>query len=94
MENKPTILFNFDIDFFADEVEMKGYCDGVTVTLPNMFKYNVCFYDPVRLKQDIDDELYIAIPNLIIITDVTKQNMEKAIYESWKDGFFNNIKPL
>ena len=92
MEIKPAIFFDFDVKFYGDEIEMKGYCDNVEVILPDRSKYRVCFYDPVRLKQDIEEEIYIDIPNLIVILTVTEKNMERAVYRAWEDGFFNNLK--
>ena len=91
MEVKPILHFDFDIILHDDEIMTKGYCRGFVV-LPDFSKYKVCFYDSVRLGQDLKDENYIAEPGLIIINEVTKANMEYAIYELWLDGFFDEIK--
>ena len=93
MNSKPIISFEFDIDYYGDMIEMKGYCDNVRVKLPNAYTYKLCFYDPIRLKQDIESEIFIAIPNLIVILTVTKANIENAVYNAWKGGFFDNLKP-
>lgn len=94
MEIKPIISFNFDIEHYEDEIRMKGYCNDLIVTLPDFSKYTLVFYDPVRLKQDLEDEGYIAEVGLIVIPEVTKEDMEKTIYSLWLDGFFEKLKPI
>jgi hypothetical protein len=41
------------------------------------------FYDPVRLRQEIEDDLQRGSvffePNLVVVPSVTRQNMEKAV---------------
>jgi hypothetical protein len=94
MEIKPILSFDFDIVFYEDEIRMKGYCGNVIVTLPDYLRYRVCFYDPVRLQQDLTDETYIAEPGLIVINELTKNNMEKAVCEIWLEGYFDQFKPV
>ncbi|MET0638336.1 MAG: hypothetical protein ABWZ25_20055 [Chitinophagaceae bacterium] len=94
MEVKPILSFGFDISLYEDEVKMKGYCNDILVILPDFTKFKVCFYDPIRLSQDLEDEGYIAEPGLIVIKDVTRSNMERTVYELWLDGFFDSLMPL
>ena len=94
MEAKPILNFGFDINLYEDEVKMKGYCNDLFVILPDLSKFRVCFYDPIRLGQDVADEGYIAESGLIVINDVTKNNMENAVYKLWLDGYFEGLKPL
>ncbi|TFF30395.1 hypothetical protein [Mucilaginibacter psychrotolerans] len=94
MENKPVLDFEFDIELYEEEIRSKGFCDNVRVTLPNNLMYKVCFYDPVRLQQDIQDEHYIAIPGLLIVQEITLEGMKKLVYILFSSGYFNNLKPL
>jgi hypothetical protein len=94
MDIKPIISFGFDIALYETEVKMKGYCNDLFVMLPDLSKFKVCFYDPIRLGQDVADEAYIGEAGLIVINDVTKDNMENAVYKLWLDGFFEGLKPL
>jgi hypothetical protein len=94
MDNKPNIFFEFDINLYEDEIRMKGYCNNVYVILPNKMKYKVCFYDPVRLQQDIEDEEYIAETGLIIVKDVTLFNMDSTVNKLWITGYFESLKPI
>lgn len=93
-EDSPKLFFDFDIERYGEEIEMKGYCDNVTVQLPNMLNYKICFYDPVRLSQDIEAEIFIAIPHLIIVTSLAKENMEHAVYKAWKAHYFDTLRHL
>lgn len=91
MDIKPILCFEFDIKEYQDEIKMKGYCNGSYVILPGSTKFKVIFYDPIRLAQDIIDEGYIAHPGLIVINEVTIENMEMAVYGLWLDGFFESF---
>lgn len=61
-----------------DEYEtlLRGYRSHVVAELEDGSKYRVTFYDPVRLKQVLDDEVaagmpFFAEPGLIIVSEVT-----------------------
>lgn len=94
MEDNPNIFFDFDIKLYEHEVKMKGYCSNVHVVFRDGTKYLVCFYDPVRLQQDIAYDGFIAEPGLIIIEDVTLVNMEKAVLALFKTRYFESLKPV
>jgi hypothetical protein len=94
VEIKPLLLFGFDIDAYENEIIDKGYCSDVHVVLPDFSKFKICFYDLARLSQSLEDEKYIAEPGLIILPQLSKKNMELAVFECWLDGFFDNLKPI
>ena len=94
MEVKPTLSYSFDIAVYEEEVKKKGYCNDVIVTLSDHSKYKVCFYDPIRLAQDLEEENYIAEPGLIIIEEVSVKNIENAIHELWLGGYSEQVKPI
>ncbi len=71
---------DFD-DYYAWEVEEKGVftraiasCDGREVP--------ITFYDPVRLAQDIEEEIrargFFADRNVVVLERVTRENMRAA----------------
>ena len=70
--SEPVLTFDDDFDERAAfEVELKGYYSLARVCLPDGARFRVCFYDPVRLSQDLEDEVKsgavcIAEPGLII----------------------------
>lgn len=94
MENKPVLDFEFDIELYEEEIRSKGFCDNVHVTLPNNLMYKVCFYDSVRLQQDIQDEHYIAIPGLLIVQEITLEGMKELVSILFSSDYFDNLKPL
>jgi|SRR5580704_4082869 hypothetical protein len=77
------LLLDLPNDDFVDEVlwEAKGYFPGAQLTVSGK-RYDLMFYDPVRLRQDVESELergeVFFEPNLVIIQSVTRANMERA----------------
>jgi len=95
----------FDLEFeggFCDRDEQEardaGYRGGVTVSLGPGRRYSVTFYDPVRLAQDLATEksagaACIAEPGMIVVPEVTKENMRMAVEQLVGEGFFETLKP-
>jgi hypothetical protein len=77
--------FSFDLPrgFVDDEMlwKAKGYFPGARLTVSGK-QYDLMFYDPVRLRQDIESELdhagLLFEPNPVIIQSVTRANMERG----------------
>jgi hypothetical protein len=95
----PKLVFEgvFD-DREAMETRDRGYRSHVWVEFANGDRYAVVFYDAVRLQQDLMDEVsrgnpYIAEAGLIVLSEVTRQNMETAIRQLAEEGFFDSIRP-
>lgn len=90
---------NWSLDLpndFADyewEVEAKGWFEA-RLTAEGL-KYQLRFYDPARLRQQIDDELgrerAFFEPNLIIVQFVTRANMEHAVRRLVESGQLVNF---
>jgi hypothetical protein len=81
------------------EVERKGWLQGVQVELPNGSTYPLFFYDPVRLAQDFEAEstegrCVLAEPGLVVISEVTRPNIVRAVEELCQRGYFNHLRPL
>ena len=92
METTPKLIFkSTEIDDF--DSEMKGYRNDVFVKLPDGNLFEVFFYDPVRLVQDMGKGPYISQPGLIIVNTVNKVAMENAVIDLWKKGFFKYFNP-
>ena len=72
----------------------KGWLDGVKVIKDNGKQYILSFYDPIRLTQDLEEEIEmgkagIIEKGLIVIKEVTKENIEKAIEQADREGYFD-----
>ncbi|MBP6632801.1 MAG: hypothetical protein KBG28_17695 [Kofleriaceae bacterium] len=71
---------------FDDYLWFERSCKGwfkLPVTLGDR-RYEVCFYDPTRLGQDIAAEfeggsLFFCERNVIVVPEVTRANMDAAI---------------
>ena len=77
-----SLVFPQGFDDYASEVESKGWFAEATLTFLGK-KHWMTFYDPVGLRQEIEDELQRGSvffePNLVVVPSVTRQNMEKAV---------------
>ena len=78
----PRLLLPADFDDYGWEVESKGvFSDGAVALGDHDVK--VTFYDPERLKQDIESDLardpYVAFERLVVVESVTLENMEQAV---------------
>lgn len=77
-----SLVFPEGFDDYAFEVEAKGWFLGATFAFLGK-KHRMTFYDPVRLRQAIEKELQRGSvffePNLVVVSSVTRQNMEKAV---------------
>jgi hypothetical protein len=83
----------------AVESEQRGYFGIAVVELPTGLRVRVCFYDPVRLAQDLasvqeSGEVCIAEPGLIVIPAVTLEYMQQAVQRLHAKGYFNAFTPL
>ncbi len=85
-------------DYFDEEapiIESKGWFADVLVEW-NGQSYRPMFYDPIRLGQEIADELargvvFFREPNLVVVDQVTRGHMEAAITALVGNGF--NLVP-
>jgi hypothetical protein len=96
---KPELIFEGGFDEReALECRDRGYRSHVCVKFSNGECYPVVFYDPVRLQQDLEGEAkmgnpFIAEPGLIVLPEVTLDNMNKAVWQLAENGFFESLRP-
>jgi len=64
------------------EIESKGWYQGA-ILMTGGKKYQLTFYDPVRLNEDIqydiENQCVFFEKNLVVISVVNKKNMEMAL---------------
>jgi len=84
-----------------DEYEMpvKGFRTDVLAEFSDGSRYRLAFYDPTRLAQDLECEVlegkvHLTEPGLIILREVTRENMERAVIELHGDGYFETLRPI
>lgn len=93
-----TVIFTDDTELAEYEAVNKGYRNDVFVKIQEDY-FNLRVYDIVRLKQDFESEVeeygyYSAEPNLVLVTEVTKDNVLKIISQLYEDGYFNHLKSV
>ncbi|MDX6704553.1 MAG: hypothetical protein QOK16_749 [Solirubrobacteraceae bacterium] len=77
----------------------RGYVGHASVRTAPDATYKVTFYDTVRLPQDLEYEIQtgrmcIADPGLIVLPEVTLENMETAVRHLFEEGYFDDLKSL
>ena len=74
-----------DYGEYAWEVEAKGVFWGASVAAGER-QTPVTFYDPVRLRQDVDEELgagrVFGASRLLVVERVTVENMQAAVSQA------------
>ncbi|MEN6370788.1 MAG: hypothetical protein ABFD64_02135 [Armatimonadota bacterium] len=83
---------------FIDEMPDKGYISDAMVIGEDGTKYPVSFFDPVRLTQELEccvklGQPYFTEPGIIVLPEVTMENILHAVDELGKEGFFEHTKP-
>jgi hypothetical protein len=81
------------------EIQQKGWFEQALVQLPDGSIVPVCFWDPVRLSQDLETDLKlggvcISEPGMIVIPQVTVGNMKAAVEELYRKGYFHRLRSL
>ena len=75
------LVFPEDFDDYGWEVEAKGWFEGAILSASGK-RYRLHFFGPGRLRQEIEDELrergVFFEPNLVVVSSVTRANMERA----------------
>lgn len=92
MNLKIKLHFKSSLDDF--ETEAKGYRNDVFIEVPTGEIYEVFFYDPVRLSQDLGNGEYLSRPGLIVLNCVNKKSIINSVTELWEKGYFNYFKPV
>jgi hypothetical protein len=83
----------------ASEARDRGYLSHVLVEVDGRDLYPVFFYDPIRLRQDLEASAktgrpYVADPGMIVLPDITIEAMEAAVRGLCAEGFFKHLVPV
>lgn len=100
MSAYPKIWFKYGNDP-RDELEanQRGCCDDIRVELQDGRQFELVVYDTTRLVQDIDrlaecGQMYFAEPTMIVVPEVTTENINKTVRALLAVGYFDRILPL
>lgn len=91
---EPKIIFEDDTELAGFEALNKGY-RGVIVKVDKKV-YKVYVTSMIRLQQDFETEIqdsgyYLSEPNMIIVKETTKQEIEDTIIRMFKCKYFERI---
>ena len=80
------------------EARDRGYLSHVMVKVDDHL-YPIYFYDPVRLRQDLEESAkhgspILAEPGMIVLPEITLDAMENAVQLLCQQGFFDHFVPL
>ena len=89
------IKYKHDTEYDNFEAYEKGYRLD-TVVIIGEKEYNLYIIDIGRLYQDVnadfkDNGVYITDPNMVIVKEVTKKEIEKTISKLYISGYFNRL---
>lgn len=89
-----TLKWPEDFEAYSGEIESKGWFVGLEIVIEEKTLRPV-FYDPVRLSQDVDEEIstagFFLEPCLIVVRQVTRETIERTVAELAKSGGFNRF---
>src|SRR5207253_3137929 len=86
---------------WRSELEMtdKGYFPGPFVDFADGSSYELFFYDPVRLSQELDMVATRGVPviaeiNMVVVPEVTPAAIQAAVEHLVRQGYFRHLKPV
>jgi hypothetical protein len=93
----PWIVYPFELDERAIfEMPLKGWVRARVETAPGEW-YELHFYDPVRLAQELHDIVEAGDPcfterGLVVLPEVTPENVERAVQYLSQTQFFLHLR--
>ncbi|HZF52542.1 MAG TPA: hypothetical protein VE093_28000 [Polyangiaceae bacterium] len=84
---------------WEEECVFKGWLAGVKVRIEDDRVYALTFVDIHRLAQMLDDQVatglaHYAEPGLVIVTELTRSNIEASIPHLVSEHFFDALCPI
>ena len=69
------------------------------VELEDGSRYEVFFYDPVRLAQDLQMDAengrpYIAEPGMIVVPEISEESIRLAVMRLHNADWFDHLQPM
>jgi hypothetical protein len=77
------------------ETPARGYLDIVVVLRGE--RHPLSFFDPVRLRQEVEDDIKrgkASFAGLVVVQQVTTENVRRAVDELVREGFFHSLRPI
>ncbi|GGI17965.1 hypothetical protein [Gottfriedia solisilvae] len=95
---KISIYFSDDSELAEYESVSKEYRNDIFVDVSGEV-FNIRAYTILRLQQDfeteIEDEGYFSVePNLVLVSDTSRQSICQIIRKLYEQKYFNELKPI
>jgi hypothetical protein len=96
----PTLRFARQFtDLDELEARNRGYLSHVLADLGDGRLFPLFFYDPVRLRQDLEERAkhnnaFIADPGMVVVQEISLKVMQQVIEQLHEEGFFDHIVPV
>lgn len=95
-ETEMRITYENDTELAAIEARDRGFRPGVIVE-KNGKKFKLFVISIDRLQRDVDREMqcsgyYLSEPNIVIVKDVTKEEIEKTVLHLSKNEYFEQLE--
>ena len=92
------IIYQDDTKLAEFEALNKGYRKDVIIKI-GIKKYKVYITSMIRLQQDFETEFedvgyYYSEPNMVIVKDVTKEEISKTINQLYECKFFERLDKM
>ena len=92
------IIYETDTELAELDAEMRGYRGDVIVEIGSK-KYKLYITSMIRLRQDFDRSreyygYYCAEPNMLLVEDVTREEIEKVIKAAFEEKYFEKLDRL
>ena len=89
------IIYEDDTELAALKAIERGYRSDVIVEVGEK-KYKVCIMSMIRLQQEFKEErqyygYYCANPNMLLVEDATKEEIEKVIKAAFEEKYFEKL---
>ncbi len=97
--NSFVVIFPDGYDAYVEhEHYCKGFLGDVFVRFSDGTQYELFFIDITRLQQDLHSRTergnkFFAQPNMIVLTEITTDNIKNAVTELVKQEFFSTLGP-
>lgn len=96
----PRLIFPREFDELEEyDAASRGCLSHVLVEQQDGRTYTVEFYDSTRLAQELEYEvsagrMCVAEPGMIVVPEVTQDNMLTAVRALTSEGYFEHLIPL
>ena len=98
--SRPSLRFVREFtELDEQEAQDRGYLSHVLADFGDGRLFPLCFYDSVRLQQDLKvrcalGKAFVADPGMVVVEEITLQVLKKVINQLCEERFFEHLSPI